>query len=123
MCFVDLLKAFDRVPRGILSGVLLEYRVPGPLIRALPVPRTHHFLKPEMVLTQKECSEEAPNETLLLEATQEVQTSTGAAGHVLHCHNSVCPISVHLSVVWLIHKIGQVQTATNNQVCRENHQG
>lgn len=35
MCFVDLEKAFDRVPRGTLWGVLREYGVPGPLIRAI----------------------------------------------------------------------------------------
>ena len=34
-CFVDLEKAFDRVPRGVLWGVLREYGVPGPLIRAI----------------------------------------------------------------------------------------
>ncbi|TWW75358.1 hypothetical protein D4764_13G0000200 [Takifugu flavidus] len=33
MCFVDLEKAFDRVPRGVLWGVLQEYGVSGPLIR------------------------------------------------------------------------------------------
>ncbi|KAI3367033.1 hypothetical protein L3Q82_009666 [Scortum barcoo] len=35
MCFVDLEKAFDRVPRGILWGVLREYGVLGPLLRAV----------------------------------------------------------------------------------------
>ncbi|TWW71611.1 hypothetical protein D4764_16G0001080 [Takifugu flavidus] len=35
MCFVDLEKAFDRVPRGLLWGVLREYGVSGPLIRAV----------------------------------------------------------------------------------------
>ncbi|KAI3374956.1 hypothetical protein L3Q82_021487 [Scortum barcoo] len=35
MCFVDLEKAFDRVPRGILWGVLREYGSPGPLLRAV----------------------------------------------------------------------------------------
>ncbi|KAI3372000.1 hypothetical protein L3Q82_006867 [Scortum barcoo] len=35
MCFVDLEKAFDRVPRGILWGVLREYGVWGPLLRAV----------------------------------------------------------------------------------------
>ncbi|KAI3352435.1 hypothetical protein L3Q82_005389 [Scortum barcoo] len=35
MCFVDLEKAFDRVPRGILWGVLREYGVRGPLLRAM----------------------------------------------------------------------------------------
>jgi len=33
MCFVDL--AYDHVPRGILWGVLREYGVPGPLVRAI----------------------------------------------------------------------------------------
>ncbi|KAI3374665.1 hypothetical protein L3Q82_021237 [Scortum barcoo] len=37
MCFVDLEKAFDRVPRGILWGVLREYGVRGPLLRAVRV--------------------------------------------------------------------------------------
>ncbi|TWW64289.1 hypothetical protein D4764_03G0012970 [Takifugu flavidus] len=35
MCFVDLEKAFDRVPRGVLWGVLREYGLSGPLIRAV----------------------------------------------------------------------------------------
>ncbi|TWW55864.1 hypothetical protein D4764_09G0009140 [Takifugu flavidus] len=35
MCFVDLEKAFDRVPPGFLWGVLREYGVSGPLIRAV----------------------------------------------------------------------------------------
>ncbi|KAK0137883.1 putative RNA-directed DNA polymerase from transposon X-element [Merluccius polli] len=32
MCFVDLEKAFDRVPRGVLWGVLREYGVSDPLM-------------------------------------------------------------------------------------------
>ncbi|KAK3521202.1 hypothetical protein QTP70_000769, partial [Hemibagrus guttatus] len=35
MCFVDLEKAFDCVPRGILWEVLWEYKVRGPLLRAV----------------------------------------------------------------------------------------
>ena len=35
MCFVDLEKAFHRVPRGVLWGVLREYGVPDPLIGAV----------------------------------------------------------------------------------------
>ncbi|KAK3547532.1 hypothetical protein QTP86_021516, partial [Hemibagrus guttatus] len=35
MCFVDLEKAFDHVPRGILWEVLGEYGVRGPLLRAV----------------------------------------------------------------------------------------
>ncbi|KAJ0039456.1 hypothetical protein NL108_015330 [Boleophthalmus pectinirostris] len=35
MCFVDLEKAFDRVPRGVLWGALWEYGVRGPLLRAV----------------------------------------------------------------------------------------
>ena len=35
MCFVDLEKADDCVPRGILWGLLREYGVPWPLVRAI----------------------------------------------------------------------------------------
>ncbi|KAK3529745.1 hypothetical protein QTP86_003010 [Hemibagrus guttatus] len=35
MCFVDLEKAFDHVPRGILWEVLWEYGVRGPLLSAV----------------------------------------------------------------------------------------
>ncbi|XP_061657882.1 uncharacterized protein LOC133491045 [Syngnathoides biaculeatus] len=35
MCFVDLEKVFDCVPRGVLWGVLREYGIPNPLIRGL----------------------------------------------------------------------------------------
>ena len=35
MCFVDLEKAFDRVPRGVPWGVLRDYGVPDPLIGAV----------------------------------------------------------------------------------------
>ena len=36
MCFVDLEKAYDRVPRGILWGTLREYGVNGPLLVLVP---------------------------------------------------------------------------------------
>ncbi|XP_035769246.1 plexin A3 [Neolamprologus brichardi] len=35
MCFVDLERAFDRVLQGVLWGVLQEYGVSGPLLRAI----------------------------------------------------------------------------------------
>jgi len=35
MCFVDLEKAYDCLPQGILCGVLREYGVPGPLVQAI----------------------------------------------------------------------------------------
>ncbi|XP_008277301.1 DNA (cytosine-5)-methyltransferase 3B-like [Stegastes partitus] len=35
LCFVDLEKVFDCVPRGVLWGVLREYGVRGPLLRAV----------------------------------------------------------------------------------------
>ncbi|MEQ2301664.1 hypothetical protein AMECASPLE_038391 [Ameca splendens] len=76
-----------------------------------------------MVLTHRQCPEEGPAETVLPLATPEVQPSTGAAGHLVHCHCSVCPVFVHLSVVLFIHKTGQVQAAMKSHVCRENHQG
>jgi len=37
MCFVDLQKAFDRVPLGLFWGVLREYGVPDSLPRSLYV--------------------------------------------------------------------------------------
>ena len=35
MCFADLEKAFDSVPRGVLWGVFRDYGVSGPLIQAV----------------------------------------------------------------------------------------
>ena len=35
MCFVDLEKVFDHVPCGIVWEVLQEFRVGGPLLRAV----------------------------------------------------------------------------------------
>lgn len=35
MCFVELKKAFNRVPHGIMWEVLLEYRAQGPLLGAV----------------------------------------------------------------------------------------
>ena len=35
MCFVDLEKVFDRVPQGVLWGVLQEYGMPDALIGAV----------------------------------------------------------------------------------------
>ncbi len=35
MCFVDLEGAYDHVPRAVLWGVLREYGVSGPLLRAI----------------------------------------------------------------------------------------
>ncbi|MEQ2191118.1 hypothetical protein XENOCAPTIV_021289 [Xenoophorus captivus] len=89
---------------------------------SLTVPRNHPLSGPEMVLTHRHCSEEGPAETALPAATQEVQPSTGAAGYLLYYRYSACSVFVHHFVVWLIPKIGQVQTTMNNQVCREDHQ-
>ncbi|MED6258449.1 hypothetical protein ATANTOWER_007611 [Ataeniobius toweri] len=36
----------------------------------------------------------------------EVQPSTGAAGHLLHCHHSIRPVFIHLSVVWPQNRTG-----------------
>ncbi|MEQ2286153.1 hypothetical protein AMECASPLE_039291 [Ameca splendens] len=60
-----------------------------------------------MVFTHRHCSKEGPAETVLPEATQEVKPSKGAAGHLQHCHHSICPVIIHLILVWLIHKTGQ----------------
>lgn len=56
-------------------------------------------------------------------ATQEVQPSTGAASRLLHWRYSLCYVFIHHWVVWLSYKTGQLSTAVNNQVCREDHQG
>lgn len=35
----------------------------------------------------------------------------------------VCPIHLHHGLIWISYQIGQVQTATESNVCREHNQG
>ncbi|MEQ2233814.1 hypothetical protein ILYODFUR_025634 [Ilyodon furcidens] len=50
-----------------------------------------------MVLTHGHCLEEVPAENVLRVASQAAQSATRAAGHLLHCHYSVCPVFVNRS--------------------------
>ena len=45
LCFVDLDKAFDRVPRGVLWGMLREYGVLDPLIGAVRYDRRQSLVR------------------------------------------------------------------------------